>query len=83
MIRHTLTEEIEMMRNPDNWPMWPFLPLKHRKEGFRKVGFLRNNTLSGEHTDTTVYVGSIFAPRDATPVKYESLEQIAEEWRVD
>lgn len=35
-----MRDDIEMMRRPLNWPRWPVLPLKRRKDGDMECGVL-------------------------------------------
>ncbi|RPJ04008.1 MAG: hypothetical protein EHM36_11420 [Deltaproteobacteria bacterium] len=72
---------IDLMIDPDKWPMWPFLPLKRRQDN--ETGFLYS---SGD--TFTVYHGNVFNPPKnldlATKDVYGSFKEIlAAGWEVD
>lgn len=73
---------IEMMTSPDNWPMWPLLPLKKVADGW-EVGLLAE--IGGE-VQPIVYLSNMFAGiNDRTPkLSFESFREIFDAgWRVD
>lgn len=74
-------DHVEMMKNPDWWSRWPFLPLKRYKGNVLECAFL------GEFHEVPkfrVFRGNIFAPEFANFTDYESAEDIAADgWEVD
>lgn len=71
--------DLAMLRNPDDWTFWPFLPVK--RNGGKELGYI----LAGE---LRVYHTNLFSdkPRilEASYTSYESFEALlADGWRVD
>ena len=73
--------DLETMRNPEDWPRWPLLPLVKRKEHVLGV-LIDNNEIR-----TTVVVMNIWNPKnygDCEQIHYDSFEDIvASGWEVD
>lgn len=68
------------MRSEDDWPVWPFLPLKKQSGGW-PVGLL----VAGR--GFTVYLKNMYDPKsldDCEVMEYDSAEAaVADGWRVD
>ena len=43
---HTRQEHIDMMRDPDKWPMWPVLPLIHDET--RAMAYMLDQVWAGD-----------------------------------
>jgi hypothetical protein len=76
--------DLKMMRTPEDWPVWPRLPLKRRQGGGQppELGFL----VAIAEWRTRVFFDDMFAPiTDDTRCKdYPDLEAIvADGWIVD
>lgn len=81
--------DVEFIKNSDNWPRWPCLPVKrYPKDAMMESGFLIDDNTY------TVYIGSIFRLKsnvdlgtqikDMKQYKYKSAEEIVEDgWIVD
>lgn len=85
---HTLDEEVEMASKPDRWPLGYVLPLKHRQDGARKVGFLVQPSMAypAPPPEPVVYVGNIYlaAQRSEMPVeRYPDLHALMTDWLID
>lgn len=85
-----MRDDLKMMRNSREWPCWPLLPLKRLTGKFGDadhVGFMFADA------KPVVYLGNIFGFDVARPlrevldelrsVKYENLETLQSEWRID
>jgi hypothetical protein len=73
-------EDVAMIKNPDRWPKWPFLPMTREPNG---VGLLRQ-----EGQGYVVILANLFttleAKLKANSIKYASAEAVvADGWRVD
>ena len=69
--------DIEMMEDPDGWPLHPYLPLISKSEE-RRCGFL----FVGQ--GTRVFLGNVFDDRPKlSSAKYSSYEVISEYWEVN
>lgn len=82
----TISDDLQMMKSPDRWPLWPVLPLKRRYgDPFAADGL--GFVWEGEKgVEPKVQIGMIFmakAAKDAKIVTYDSLEHVAQVWRVD
>lgn len=77
-------KELEMMQTPDNWPVWPYLPLKRRPiKTDEDIGLLmeRGPTIG---VKPTVYLCNLFAPSLEDFVEYKSFEELVDDgWVVD
>lgn len=74
-----------MITSPDEWPAWPYLPMKNREErlpgGWPKLGFFYN---ASTIDDTVVfYEGIMHQAQEAKPVEKTIDELLTEGWRVD
>jgi hypothetical protein len=82
--------DVEFMKNPELWPIWPRLPLKKRRGnlGF-ELAIMIEGTVSGRGIGTVkpiVYFATMYEVLDSdTPRKqYDSFEAIVEDgWVVD
>ena len=91
MTRYTRTpeelqEELKMMQNPDNWPMWPQLPIKRRQEGAQgQIGVLLETDFSMP-IKPTVYLKNLWNSdiEEVEKIKYkEWLDLLDDGWVVD
>lgn len=82
-------ETIQMVTNDRGWPIWPFLPLKNKKEKdgpFPLLGFI---CAPPSTTEITVYVGGMpiyerRSPSDFPTRRYPDLAAfLAAGWEVD
>lgn len=86
-------KDLDMMRNPDSWPCWPFLPLKRWVNQRLSHGFLAvavTDPRQSTEPDAKVFNSSIYMVRPDTPLStldchdYGTLEQVrADGWVVD
>lgn len=79
----TYEQELAMIRDPNRWPCWPQLPLKHRR---KKEKDIPNMALLGVLIDgtTTVIEGCMFQISDDSPKhEYASVEAILRDWEID
>lgn len=87
----TMTDA-KFIQMPDEWPLWPCLPLKHnRRSAFGKngLGFIFNT----KAPPYVVYVGTFMGRSDAKtwgdvvkgmPTEtYASIEALLADWRID
>ena len=81
---------LNMMKSPDDWPVWPYLPLKRKVEGRPPlISFLYYDDEDGPYP--ILYGCSIYAVQDNDPplhlcprTGYDSFEAILDEgWEVD
>lgn len=75
----TAQDNIDFMRSPNRWPMWPRLPIKKGLD----VACLVEIGFSG--VEPIVYHGSIYGPlSEDNSTKYKSFEDlVADGWVVD
>ena len=77
---NTMNKHLDMMKNPDRWPVWPLLPLIKGKD---EVGVL----LQSEGAYIVVLANLYMMPKSldlAPQIKYDSAEAIvADGWIVD
>jgi hypothetical protein len=75
-----MSKHLEMMNNPDRWPVWPLLPLI---KGKNEMGVL----LQSEGAYVVVLTNLYMLPKSldlAPQIKYDSTEAIiADGWIVD
>lgn len=81
----TAKDEMDMMKNPSEWPRWPVLPVKRRhSNGAVQVGLMLE-VEDGVHP--TVYQCSMFQLRDlknAEKIEYLDFEGLLDDgWVVD
>jgi hypothetical protein len=85
----TVADDIYMMGHPEHWPQWPRLPVKHRRErdasGFPKLGIMVEPRSQQHEPEPLVYLTNLFfgTLEGAEFLRYESLEQLAQDWMVD
>lgn len=76
-------DHVAMMKTPDLWGCWPFLPLKRRRADHH----LPDTAVLAEFSDaprTRVYLCNMWAFNPAVFKDYESAEAIvADGWEVD
>ena len=86
----TKFDDKEMILNPERWPCWPVLPLKHRTKDFFEedaLGFLVDDLVNNKPFQ--VYLESIYLiPKDGNlaglkHTTYADLDKLVEDWRVD
>lgn len=79
----------DMILNPEEWPRWPLLPLKHKTRQAHEpnwVGFL---IVSQPMPPYRVHAGSIYRidnlkDADQLPVEtFDSVDALLKEWRID
>lgn len=75
-------QDREMILTPDNWPIWPNLPLK--RVGKWEHGFLKNTSLSDDTVEMRVYLGTVFGGPGGSFVDYEDVDALLDDkWTVD
>ena len=78
-----MDKDLNMIQNPDNWPAWPFLPMKRKTGGQLEMAFFWNGSIS----DDTVlfFLGYIYEmkPRKSAALKVTPEQVLALGWRVD
>lgn len=87
----TEQQQINMMKDLNCWPRWPWLPLKHRSEmdaGMRKLAVMHAD--HAEPPKVRVYLGSMyeqgkwFPLPDSKYLEFDSLEAVlAAGWEID
>ena len=83
---YTKEDHIAMIKDPERWPLFPFLPMKHRTE---KEGQWPVHGFIVKFYPKRVYRRSIHemaegASLDGMPRdEYESIAALAEDWEVD
>jgi hypothetical protein len=83
--------DADMMRDPDQWPRWPVLPLKKPSpRSFPEFGFLYSRSAKGNLPEpVTLYKGAILdvakKPLNEIPQEqFETIEKLREAgWVVD
>lgn len=72
----------EFILRPDDWPIWPILPLKRFRDGQAEHGFF-----GGDVSPTgpaTVWIGNMFELSSAEAREYPSLDAVLDDgWTVD
>jgi hypothetical protein len=71
------------INDPDQWPLWPVLPMKRDWNLNPNAGYLID---SGERPMIILYIGNIYAAdRDRhTSVEFDNLEAMFDQgWRID
>lgn len=79
-------QDLEMMKSPDRWPMWPKLPIK--KPGSwddKSHGYLINTSLKDDKVEPKVYLATIFEVHNSDKFQeYANLEALLDDgWTVD
>lgn len=76
-----MDKNLDMVQNPDRWPIWPILPMKKVTDGQLEAGFFYNAHLN----DNTVqfYVGNIHELPRAGLTNLTPEQVIDLGWRVD
>jgi hypothetical protein len=77
--------DLEFVRNPNDWPMYPYLPLKRRGH-LNNTGFI-----CADGASRTIYLANIFAVMEGEveianteKIIYSSLEELLKDgWMVD
>lgn len=75
-------EQINILKNPNNWPWWPYLSLKRYDGEDLILAYLWGDP----RPPLVVYRGNIFSASDGDPEidRYNSAEQLlAAGWQVD
>ncbi len=80
--------DAEFVRAPREWPRWPLLPLKRYVDSQLELGFMvADEELTVYHgsfmnvADGVKTVGQLIAGR--TVSKYETVEALLRDWRID
>lgn len=81
---YTEADDVLMMTTPDQWPQWPFLPLKRRGE--TKAGLLYGDPRDDGRI--IVYIVNMFSPmldlKAADQIEYVDAQAAVDDgWRVD
>lgn len=85
-MEHTIDENIAFIKNPERWPAYPFLPVKHRT---KTDGVFPLHATIVKFFKTRVYHINMYSIDGATKfaelprTEYESVEALAQEWEVD
>jgi hypothetical protein len=85
--------DADFVRAPDEWPVWPLLPVKRRSKSPLDVDHFTGFLLAERAPPYKVYLGSIYAIRGAKTwaeattgmlaEEFASLDQLIKEWKVD
>lgn len=72
-----------MISTPNNWPIWPVLPMKREVEGkmWPETGFFLNPSLSDDVV--FFYTGSIYDMKEATKTDLTPEQVLEQGWVVD
>lgn len=71
-------DDLEMINTPEQWPAWPYLPMKYIEQGYPQAGFF-----FAMKAGPVFYLGNIYTPLDATKTEFTPEEVIAKGWIVD
>lgn len=78
--------DIDGINNPSKWPMYPFLPLKHRTEKVQHhnplLGLIHADQPLKVYKATNIYTLR-FGLDKAETATYDSVEALCEDWVVD
>lgn len=75
-------QDLEMMQDPDEWPLWPQLPLKKRSDWPQpRAGFL----VAIPELKPIVFIGVVGTVKQDRPrIEYSSFGELVEDgWLVD
>jgi hypothetical protein len=76
-------KHLQMMQTPDDWPVWPYLPMKRKAPGWT-VGFLCE---TANVVEPRVYLGNMYSRKSLEDMEqkvYEDFEAILDDlWVVD
>lgn len=73
--------DLGMIQNPDNWPIWPLLPMKRKVDGQLEMGFFLSPSLYGN--TVAFYIGNIHDRQKALELDMSPEQVIQDGWRVD
>lgn len=73
--------DLEMIRHPDNWPIWPVLPMKRNVGGQLEMGYFWNPSIYRDIM--TFYIGNIYDQKHALEQNTSPEQVLQEGWRVD
>jgi hypothetical protein len=78
-------QDKDMILNPDNWPMWPRLPLKRTPQGDRpNCGFVFNGSTHDDAVQPIVYLALIFSNVVDEKLVYQDIDALLDDgWTVD
>lgn len=79
------TDEIAMMRDSDQWPRWPILPLKRNNGGFLETGRLMEHVVDPSAFSAPPLVNP-WVENTVTGEQrvYSTFEQLYDDgWRID
>ena len=85
---YTVSDNIAMMKDPSRWPLYPFLPLKHRTRKAPDGVFPLHGTMV-KFLPLRVYEIGFHSMDSETKfeqlprIEYPNIEVLAEEWEVD
>lgn len=76
-------QDLEMMKTPDRWPIWPRLPLKNPETDAH--GYLANTSTTDNTVEPKIFTHYIFEAHNSDDfIQFDSLEAIVEAgWTVD
>lgn len=75
----------EWVSNPDNWPNWPWLPLVSKTGNAitRSIGLIHAGDMTEVILNVNLWDITKEKIKNAEVKKYDSVEQLLNEWRVD
>jgi hypothetical protein len=80
-------EELAFMQDENQWPKWPYLPMKQsQKHGPPNVGYMVAGNVPTIHKENVWTFGrtSTAAPMNSNKVVYQSYEAILDDgWEID
>ncbi len=76
-------QDLDMMKTPDRWPIWPRLPLRNPETD--EHGYLANTSTTDNTVEPKVFMHYVFEVHNSDDFKnYGSLEEIVDAgWTVD
>lgn len=75
-------DDLEMITNPDLWPMWPYLPMKRRVDSsIPESGFFYSTSLRGN--TVVFYEGNMITAKSANKTDLTPEQVLAAGWIVD
>ena len=84
--RERTAKDLEMMKHPGEWPAWPALPVKHKRDRdgvFPRCGVVFATGKSIVYETNLYNLGPDIEVDKLNRTEYPSFEALAEDWWVD